>query len=59
MIRLEKRPVPSQTWAYLTPLVAVIATMIAGGVLFAFLGKDPIVAIRTIFWDPVFGEFAF
>ena len=59
MIRLEKRPTPSQTWAYLTPLVAVIATMIAGGILFAFLGKDPIVAIRTIFWDPVFGEFAF
>ncbi|SMX25062.1 ABC transporter permease [Boseongicola aestuarii] len=59
MIRLEKRPTPSQTWAYLTPLVAVVATMIAGGVLFAFLGKDPIVAIRTIFWDPVFGEFAF
>ncbi|MBT8459913.1 MAG: ABC transporter permease, partial [Boseongicola sp.] len=59
MIRLEKRPTPSQTWAYLTPLVAVVATMIAGGFLFAFLGKDPIVAIRTIFWDPVFGEFAF
>ena len=59
MIRLEKRPTPSQKWAYLTPLVAVIATMIAGGILFAFLGKDPIVAIRTIFWDPVFGEFAF
>ena len=59
MIRLEKRPTPSQTWTYLTPLVAVIATMIAGGILFAFLDKDPIVAIRTIFWDPVFGEFAF
>ena len=33
--------------------------MIAGGILFAFLGKDPIVAIRTIFWEPLFGEFAF
>ncbi len=59
MIRLEKRPTPSQTWSYLTPLVAVIATMIAGGMLFAFLGKDPIAVIRTIFWDPIFGEFAF
>jgi len=33
--------------------------MIAGGILFAILGKNPVEAIRTIFWDPVFGEFAF
>ncbi len=59
MIRLEKRPMPSKLWAYLTPPIAVVVTMIAGGILFAFLGKDPIVVIRTIFWDPVFGEFAF
>ncbi|SEQ49213.1 ABC transporter permease [Thalassovita taeanensis] len=59
MLRLEKRPQPSQLWTYLTPLVAVIATMIAGGALFAFLGEDPLVAIRTIFWDPLFSEFAF
>lgn len=59
MIRLEKRPMPSRAWAWVTPLVAVLATMVAGGVLFAFLGKDPVAAIRTIFWDPLFGEFAF
>lgn len=59
MIRLEKRPMPSRAWAWATPVVAVLATMVAGGVLFAFLGKDPVAAIRTIFWDPVFGEFAF
>ena len=59
MIRLEKRAAPSRTWSYLTPLVAVIATMIAGGLMFAALGKDPVEAIRTIFWDPLFGEFAF
>lgn len=59
MFKLEKRPTPSQKWAYMTPVLAVIATMIAGGCLFAVLGKNPIEAIRTIFWDPVFGEFAF
>ena len=59
MIRLEKRAAPSRVWSYLTPVVAVVATMIAGGLLFAALGKDPVVAIRTIFWDPLFGEFAF
>ncbi|MGO4851414.1 ABC transporter permease [Phaeovulum sp. W22_SRMD_FR3] len=55
MIRLEKRPLPSQFWSAATPVVAVIATMIAGGILFAILGKNPVDAIRTIFWDPLFG----
>ncbi len=30
--------------------------MVAGGLLFALLGKDPVAAIRTIFWDPLFNE---
>lgn len=59
MIRLEKRPSPSRIWTVATPLLAVALTMVAGGLLFAFLGKDPFDAIRTIFWDPLFGEFAF
>ncbi|CUH74895.1 beta-methylgalactoside transporter inner membrane component [Tritonibacter multivorans] len=59
MIRLEKRPQPSRAWSLATPLVAVLATMLFGGVLFAVLGKDPVEAIRTIFWEPLFGEFAF
>jgi simple sugar transport system permease protein len=45
------------SWA--TPLLAVVATMIFGGALFAALGKDPIEAILTIFWEPLFGEFSF
>jgi len=42
-----------------TPLLAVVATMVFGGALFAVLGKDPVQAIATIFWEPLFGEFAF
>jgi len=45
------------SWA--TPLLAVLATMIFGGVLFAALGKDPVQSILTIFWEPLFGEFSF
>lgn len=56
MIRLEKRPTPSKTWSYATPVLAVALTMIAGGILFAMLGKDPFLAIKTIFWDPLFHE---
>lgn len=58
-MKLEKRPSPSRTWTALTPVVAVVLTMFAGGLLFQFLGKNPVEAIRTIFWDPIFGEFAF
>ena len=56
LIRLEKRPTPSTFWIYATPIVAVAVTMIAGGIMFALLGKDPLEAIRIIFWDPLFSE---
>ncbi len=58
MLRLERRPQASRFWTAATPVLAVVLTMIAGGVMFGLLGKDPVVAIRTIFWDPLFGEFA-
>lgn len=45
--------------SYATPVLAVLATMVFGGLLFAILGKDPIRAILTIFWEPLFGEYAF
>ena len=32
--------------------------MIAGGLLFALMGFDPVASIRTIFWDPLFGPAA-
>tara|TARA_R110002124_G_scaffold285257_1_gene463537 strand:- start:189 stop:1271 length:1083 start_codon:yes stop_codon:yes gene_type:complete len=59
MIRLEKRPQPSRAFSLSTPVLAVVATMVFGGMLFALLGKDPIASITTIFWQPLFGEFAF
>lgn len=59
MIALQKRPTPSRLLSLSTPIIAVVITMIAGGALFAVLGKNPFEAIRTIFWDPAFGEFAF
>jgi general nucleoside transport system permease protein len=59
MLRLEKRPSPSTAWTAATPVLAVVMTMVAGGILFWFLGTNPLAAIRTIFWDPIFGEFAF
>mgnify|MGYP007055216436 CR=1 FL=1 len=40
MIRLEKRPQPSRAWSLATPLVAVLATTVFGGLLFAVLGRS-------------------
>ncbi len=54
MIALERRPQPSRGWAAAVPVVAVLLTMVAGGLMFAALGKDPVAAIRVIFWDPLF-----
>ncbi|MFQ5437439.1 MAG: ABC transporter permease [Paracoccaceae bacterium] len=53
MLRLEVRANTSALWTVVTPVIAVIATMIAGGVLFAALGKDPLQAIRIIFQEPL------
>lgn len=59
MIRLEKRAQPSRAFSLATPLLAVLATMFFGGLLFLALGKDPLASIQTIFWEPLFGEFSF
>ena len=54
MIRLEKRLEPSRVMTAITPVVAVVLTMIVGGMMFSLLGKPPFEAIRIIFWDPLF-----
>ena len=58
MIRLEKRVQPSRFWVGAAPVLAVVLTMVVGGLLFAALGKNPFETIRTIFLDPLFSEFA-
>ena len=35
MLMLEKRSNPSRGWTYASPIVAVILTMILGGIVFA------------------------
>jgi len=55
MFRLEPRASAPLLWQVVTPLLAVLATIIVGGALFAAMGFDPVASIRTIFWDPLFG----
>lgn len=54
MIRLEKRASPSIMLTVATPVLAVVLTMLAGGLMFTLLGKPPFETIKIIFWDPLF-----
>jgi len=53
LFQLEPRSVPSRTWQILSPVVALLATVIVGIFLFALLGKSPIIALKTLFISPL------
>ena len=53
LIKLEPRSVPSRTWQILSPVVALLATVIVGVLLFCLLGKSPIIALQTLFFAPL------
>jgi general nucleoside transport system permease protein len=52
-IRLEQRAQSSRLATYLSPLLAVVLTLIGAAVLFAILGRDPLQAYRAFFIEPV------
>ncbi len=52
MIRLERRPETSRAMLWLTPVLALILTILVGMVLFAMLGKDPVQTVVVIFVSP-------
>ena len=51
--RLESRPEPSHAAAWLSPLIAVVATLFVGFALFTALGKDPGQGFYVFFVKPV------
>ena len=54
MLELQKRQQPSRLWTVATPLLAVLLTTVAGGIMFTILGKNAFEAIKIIFWSPLF-----
>ncbi|MGI9480951.1 MAG: ABC transporter permease, partial [Hyphomicrobiales bacterium] len=52
-LRLEPRPVISQTMQYASPLIAAGLTVVAGVLLFGALGTDPLTALYTFFIRPL------
>ena len=58
MFEVTPRKEPSRVMIWLTPVLAVALTMLAGLALFAALGKDPVETIRIIFIEPFLQPFS-
>ena len=53
MLRLEPRSTQSFAAAWLSPLMALVLTVITGGVIFLAMGKDPSTALYIYFVEPL------
>ncbi len=53
MLRFEARPAPSRLAVWLSPVLATLATVLAGMLLFAALGHDPWRAMSAFFVQPL------
>jgi simple sugar transport system permease protein len=58
MLKLEARAEPSTVWTYVSPLLALVITVVIGTVMFIALGKDPIRGLQMFFWLPVSSGYA-
>jgi general nucleoside transport system permease protein len=56
-LRLEKRVEPSRWLRVLTPVGAVLLTMVLGALIFTLLGYDGIGAVREIFLSPLVNSY--
>src|SRR6218665_3048239 len=52
-IELEKRANPSTLYSIVSPFLALALTVVAGGIMFALLGKDPGAALYSFFIEPL------
>ena len=58
MSRLERRPEPSRRMMLASPLIAAVAMLLTGSVLFFFLGQEPLHAFHVYFikpWTTMYG----
>jgi len=53
MFKLEARPAPSALMAWLSPVFAVLLTVLCGAILFIALGKDPVAGLSVFFLEPM------
>ncbi len=53
MFRLEQRPTPSNLMGILSPVLAVLLTVLCGAIMFIAMGKDPLAGLAVFFVEPV------
>lgn len=53
MFKLIKRPEPSRQMVLVSPLLALLLTLIAGVILFLIMGVSPIAALHAFFVEPL------
>ena len=51
--RLLKRQTPSKAWIFLSPVLAIVLTLLASVVLFWIMGVSPLSALHAFFIEPV------
>ncbi|HEY0122806.1 MAG TPA: ABC transporter permease [Rhizobium sp.] len=52
-IELEKRPQASKLYGFISPLLALVLMLIAGGIMFWMLGKDPLDSLEALLIEPL------
>ncbi|WP_219118008.1 ABC transporter permease [Janthinobacterium sp. UMAB-56] len=52
-LRLEARPTPSRLMSWLSPVLAVLLTVLCGALLFLALGHDPLAGLAVFFVEPL------
>jgi ABC-type uncharacterized transport system permease subunit len=57
LFKLEKRPQPSRLMVYVTPVAAVVLTMILGAIVFSLMGYNGAGAVIEIFTKPLTNPF--
>jgi ABC-type uncharacterized transport system permease subunit len=57
MSRLEARPIPSRAMMLASPLIAALAMLLTGSLLFLFLGQAPLHAFYVYFIKPLTTEY--
>jgi simple sugar transport system permease protein len=58
MLKLEARPEPSRLMSALSPVIALLITVVIGTALFMLLGKDPLRGLQMFFVEPLSSRYA-
>jgi len=52
-VALAPRAEPARTMQWTSPLLAIVLTLMAGALLFALMGQDPVQGLKVFLWEPL------